>query len=103
MAHISFDVSREDAKLIGKIVTRARKLYAEAHGESLDRLGIEMDVTACHANGTPLRLRELLAADDFSFAHDVFGISRHIDRDERSAMAGKMLDCFVPRFARQEA
>lgn len=98
MAQISFDVSSEEGKTIGKIVTRARKMYAEAHGENLDRLGVEMDITACHANGTPLRLQELLDADAFNFAHDVFGIRRHIDRS-----TGKMLNCFVPRFAREEA
>lgn len=100
---ISFDVSPEDRAIIDKIVTRARKMYAAAYGENLDRLGVEMDLLACHANGTPLRLLALLEADDVNFAHDVFGIRRHIDRDDRSPTAGLMLGCFVPRFADTDA
>lgn len=54
-----------------------------------------MDITACHANGCPLKLRELLAAEDFNFAHDVFGIRRHLNRE--TAQLG---DYFMLRFAR---
>jgi hypothetical protein len=43
--------------------------------------------------GTPLRLTELLEADDFNFSHDVFGILRHLDRE-----SGELQNCFVPRF-----
>jgi hypothetical protein len=57
-----------------------------------------MDVTACHANGNPLRLFDLAAAPEFDFVHDVFGIYRHIDRE-----TGKLSDCFVPRFTDTEA
>ena len=53
-----------------------------------------MDVTAVHANYMPLALSDLLAADDFDFSHDVFGIRRHIDRD-----TGRLGNCFVPRYA----
>lgn len=53
-----------------------------------------MDITAVHANGNPLKLAELLATDDFNFTHDVFGITRHIDRE-----TGKLGGCFVPRFS----
>jgi len=54
----------------------------------------DMDVTACHANGNKLDLAGLLAADDFNFSHDVFGIYRHIDRD-----TGKLGNCFRPRYS----
>jgi hypothetical protein len=53
-----------------------------------------MDITACHLNGCPLRLGELLGADDANFAHDVFGIRRHLNRE-----TGKLEDCFCPRYA----
>ena len=53
---------------------------------------LDMDLSATHAV-TPLRLGDLLAADDFHFAHDVFGIMRHIDR-----RTGRLDDHFVPRF-----
>jgi len=53
-----------------------------------------MDIDACHSNGNPLKLRELLEADDSNFAHDVFGIRAHIDRS-----TGKLNDCFIPRYS----
>ncbi len=46
----------------------------------------------------PLRLADLLAADDFNFAHDVFGIMRHIDR-----RTGRLDNHFVPRFCSESA
>lgn len=61
----------------------------------LAKLDLTMDLAACHANGRPLRLADLAAADDFNLAHDVFGIHRHLNR-ESGALGG----CFVPRFAK---
>lgn len=44
----------------------------------------------------PMDWEALLGADDYTFAHDVFGITRHMDR------AGKVLaDGFVPRCAKR--
>lgn len=91
---ISFKASKEEFKTIGKIARRAVAL-AVTHDIEYDYLTADMDISACHANGTPLDLDKLLAADDFNFAHDVFGIRRHIDRD-----TGEIMDCFVPRCAR---
>lgn len=85
----SFDVTREDGDIIKEIVKRARKFDAD-----LDVLSLTMDITACHASGNPLKLTELLAADDFNFTHDVFGIMRHIDRE-----SGELMDHFYPRFS----
>jgi hypothetical protein len=57
-----------------------------------------MDLTACHANGCPLKLEKMLSWErDFDLAHDVWGINRHIDRK-----TGEMPDCFLPRFAEIE-
>lgn len=53
-----------------------------------------MDITACHANGNPLRLAELLKADDGNFGHDVFGIRRFIDRT-----TGRLMGHFRPRYS----
>jgi hypothetical protein len=69
------------------------------------RLALRMDLTACHLNGTPLRLQDLHDASDFALAHDLQGIERHIDRT-----TGKLTDpyrasrdgLFVPRFAAPE-
>lgn len=96
---ISFDVSASDRKIISKIVARAQDMLRQNKAATAESgMSLAMDLTACHANGTPLRLADLLAADDFNFAHDVFGIRRHIDRDDSSPTAGQMLDCFLPRF-----
>lgn len=53
-----------------------------------------MDFTACHLNGMPLQLDALLQARPEDFAHDAFGIARHLDRK-----TGKLGGCFVPRYA----
>lgn len=39
----------------------------------------------------------LLAADDFTFAHDIGGIMSHMDRE-----TGELTDCFLPRCAKTE-
>lgn len=97
----SFDVSYQDRTTIFKIADRALALLQQRvtdgmmHQRQLPSfMDISMDVTAAHANGNPLRLHALLAADDFNFAHDVFGIHRHMNRD-----TGELGDCFVPRFS----
>ena len=58
-----------------------------------DRVTIMMDVENADRQFN-LRLDELLEADDFEFAHDVFGIVNNIDRT-----TGKVGNLFVPRFA----
>jgi hypothetical protein len=94
---VSFNVSSFDRELIEMIVDRTLDIISA--GQPLtkrDRLGrrlnLIMDLTACHANGNPLDLEKLAAADDFNVAHDVGGISRNIDRD-----TGKLANCFSPR------
>ena len=93
---VSFDVSDEDAALISTIVDRTEAIV-EAQDGVLDRLSTTMDLTACHANGCPLDLPKLVAADNFNLAHDVFGIARHLDRK-----TGKLRDYFVPRCSMPE-
>jgi hypothetical protein len=91
---ISFDVTDDDEDLIHQIVRRAMDPTGHDYSSMIDPLTLEMDLTACHANGCPLRLQELLDADNFNFAHDVLGINRHMNRD-----TGQLEDCFLPRFA----
>lgn len=88
---VSFKVSTDDAALIDAIVKRA--WTHKAVRDYTDRLSLSMDITATHANGNPLRLAELLEADDFNFTHDVYGILRHINRDN-----GNLEGFFLPRF-----
>jgi hypothetical protein len=94
MGTIRFDVSREDALLIGRIVTRAVDTYEG----TFDSRTLAMDLTACHANGCPLDLAAFANGEAFDFAHDVGGISRHMDRS-----TGKLGGHFLPRFTRRAA
>jgi hypothetical protein len=85
---INWDISKEDSLIIGKIAQRAVKLLGT------DFIDTSMDITAVHLNDTPLRLNDLLNADDFNFAHDVNGIAGHLNRQ-----TGMLMNCFLPRFS----
>lgn len=86
---INWTATNEEVKAISKIAARAQALNHE-YGFTCAM----MDIEACHCNGNKLNLTGLLEADDFNFAHDVFGIANNIDRD-----TGKLLNCFLPRFS----
>lgn len=88
---MNFTVSRQDMRLIIRVVDRAM-LLNKVHGTERKRIDVQMDIIACHANGCPLRLQELLDADDVNFAHDIFGIQQHLDRQ-----TGLLQDLFTPR------
>lgn len=95
---LSFAATPTERATIREIATRAHRIYrkhkvpgAPAHVNTM------MDITAAHANGCPLRLQDLAAADDFNFMHDVNGIARHLDRE-----TGQITDHFLPRFRVRE-
>lgn len=90
---ISFKVSKEENEIICKIAHRADELFKE-HNIEQTVMDTIMDLSATIAQGCPLRLDDLLAADAANFAHDVAGIRRHLDRK-----TGLLGDCFLPRFA----
>jgi len=99
---VNFTIADEDRELIAKIVDRTLGILDSVSPLSKSdrknrRINLMMDLTACHANGNPLRLADLVAADDFNVMHDVGGISRHIDHD-----TGKMTGCFLPRFSQRQ-
>lgn len=97
---ISFRTSPRDFDLIAEIADRAERLgkkYRHAR-EQRTRSDYEMDIAATHVNGCPLNLQKLLEADDFNFAHDVFGIERHLNRS-----TGELENCFVPRCAAKQS
>lgn len=94
--YASFDCSRIESEIISKIVDRILPLARKA-GVDYDRLEAEMDITACHCNGTPLDLNKLLNAPEGDFGHDVFGIRRFINRT-----TGELEGCFSPRSSQRQ-
>lgn len=90
MKQIKWNLTKGDGIVISAIVKRAVAIF-----DIKDKQGLEMDITAAHLNGSPIRLRDLFESDDFNFAHDVVGIVNNINR-----RTGKLDNCFVPRFSR---
>lgn len=86
-----------ELETIGKIADRAVSLY-DQHNIKVERINVLMDVMAVHKKIRPLRLDDLLAADDFNFIHDIAGINKHLDRDNYALM-----DHFSPRFSVRSA
>lgn len=82
--------------LQARIAERAVAMAAEV-GVEYRKMDAMMDIDAVHSNGNPLRLQDLLDADNFNFAHDVFGIRRYLDR-----RTGQLTEFFVPRYSVQE-
>jgi hypothetical protein len=85
---MNWSITKEEFALVVRIAERASVEH------KLDYRRALMDVTACHANGCPLDLAELLIAEPLDFAHDVWGIRWHINRD-----TGQLEHCFIPRYA----
>jgi hypothetical protein len=96
MNTLSFKVSNREHDLIARIAERAERMAAGVRHERDRRKQSDylMDFTATHASGCPLDLQRLLEADDLNFAHDAFGIERHLNRT-----TGQLEDYFVPRYA----
>lgn len=94
---IKWKATAAERGIIRQIAERAVALAKANKGQRRHPLDIQMDIEAVHCNGNPLRLADLLAADDFNFAHDILGIGRHLDRE-----TGKLGGCFLPRFTKRE-
>ena len=88
-----FGATRHEWAVIQQIALRARPLF-EQQNIFRDLVDIEMDLDAVHSNGCPLRLSGLLAAPDFDFKHDLFGIYEYLDRS-----TGQLTECFSPRYS----
>jgi len=89
---INLNTTKKEMQLIVKIAQRA---FSMDMGYE-DFQALNMDIAACHLNGNPLKLEELLNADDFNFAHDVNGINRHMNRE-----TGKLTNSFSPRYSKR--
>ncbi len=81
----------EEVRLINKIVNRGWKTMKKNYRERIDMI---MDIDAAN-KCCPLKLQELLEADDINFYHDIIGIGQHMNR-----RTGKLEDYFIPRFAK---
>jgi len=79
---------------LGVAIAKRAVAMAQDLAIEYDQMTAIMDIDACHSNGNPLRLQELLDADRANFAHDVFGIRANIDR-----ITGKLNNCFLPRYS----
>lgn len=98
MDQVSFSTTNIDRQLINRLARRAVAIDAEQNGDAARKImDWQMDFTACHANGCPLDLERLSKADNFNFAHDAFGIARHLNRE-----TGKLENFFRPRFASKD-
>ena len=86
---LNWKVSKSDSAVIHEIAQRAKAMLPER-----GLLDIEMDLTAVHLNGNPLRLSELASADAFNFSHDIFGIVDCLDRE-----TGTLRNGFSPRYS----
>ncbi len=78
----------------GAAVDQIIERYQALTGVDRPSLDIRMDLCATHWH-TPMDLRGLSEADDFTLLHDVSGIYRHLDR-----RTGRLRDHFLPRSAR---
>jgi hypothetical protein len=92
---IKWTTNKEEMEIEAKIADRATEMAYQYNFSYVEKLDIIMDLDACHNNGCPLKLQELLDADDTNFAHDVFGIRSNISR-----YSGKLENCFLPRYSK---
>lgn len=58
----------------------------------------ELDLSAAHMNGCPLRLRDMLTAPVTDLLHDAFGIAAHLNR-----RTGQLVGGFWPIHAQPHA
>lgn len=85
-------ITRVNLDTITKILERAELLFKE-YGIDEKRINTLLDLDNAD-NEIPLDWDALLTCDKQTFAHDIFGIRRHMNRK-----TGKIEDCFVPRTA----
>lgn len=83
--------ARQRFELILEIADRALGM-ARANRLQIEKLELVMDLDYAD-QFIPLNLRDLASAPDSDFAHDVFGIRRHLNRQTK-----KLEGYFMPRY-----
>lgn len=84
--------SKERFEVISDIADRAIG-FAKTQGITIEKIDMFMDIDFADKD-CPIKLQELASAPIGDFAHDVFGIRRHLNRETK-----KLEDCFLPRYA----
>ena len=96
-------ITPRDLLTIGKIAERAKRFYMkeaempEREAEFV-KLATADEILIVHREIMPLRLDELLTADDFNFMHDIAGIHKHLEHGTVQ-MPPRLTLCFIPRCA----
>lgn len=90
---LNFDATPNEYALFSQIAQRGVAMARERAQQMWDYQQCMMDIAACHCNGTPLKLMQLLLSSDMDFAKDFAGICQNIDRS-----TGKLMNGFVPFF-----
>ena len=85
--------SLEEINIVSSIASRAIKAGIYPDGCKMD---VKLDLSAVHLH-CPLRLADLLAADEFDFAYDMIGILLRLNR-----RTGKLEHSFLPRFTQSK-
>ena len=88
-------LTRADTYLIQEIAKRAAALYQRYAENDVKPEFIASELFIVHSEVIPLRLQELLDADDGNFAHDIGGIHRHLEIGKPC----RFTEGFCPRFA----
>jgi len=85
-------ITEDEAGIALRIVKRWEREHGKPPGYK--RINLLMDIEAAHLD-CRMNLESLLESDSVTFAHDIGGITKHMDR-----ATGKLGGCFVPRTAR---
>ena len=84
-------VDQDKVNLIMNIVDRGWDKMKKNYS---DKLSMMMDISTADED-YPLKLQELLDADDGNFYHDLIGIGNNLNRQTK-----KLENCFIPRYAK---
>jgi len=90
MSEVNYDnIDQSEMRVISRITNRAIEFNPK-----LDRMTINMDLTAVHCNCGGLRLDDMFKTDKFNLMHDVYGIAENLNRQTI-----ELENCFSPRFS----
>lgn len=78
--HLSYDCSTSDMQAIQAIAARACELFKDYKIAIVNPVSVAHEVAACHCNGCPLNLVQLLLCSPTDFEHDIGGIFQNLNR-----------------------